>query len=83
MRDTALDMLDLLTMHRALSRNDAYPLMSVTADFGVTQVVDGRQGVYVRIGRDLFPSWNSANPRADLTDIRTNTRPCPQPGTAR
>ncbi|MGI4744520.1 MAG: acetamidase/formamidase family protein [Janthinobacterium lividum] len=55
MRDAALDMLDLLTTHRGLSRNDAYSLMSVAADFGITQVVDGRQGVHVRIGRDLFP----------------------------
>jgi formamidase len=29
--------------------------MSVAADFGVTQVVDTRQGVHVRIGRALFP----------------------------
>ena len=55
MRDAALDMLELLTTHRGLSRNDAYSLMSVAADFGVTQVVDGRQGVHVRIARDIFP----------------------------
>ena len=55
MRDASLDMLDLLTTHRRLSRNDAYSLMSVAADFGVTQVVDGRQGVHVRIDRAIFP----------------------------
>ena len=55
MRFAAVDMLDLLTTHRGLSRNDAYSLMSVAADFGVTQVVDGRQGVHVRIARDMFP----------------------------
>jgi acetamidase/formamidase len=47
-------MLELLTDHRGLSRNDAYSLMSVAADFGVTQVVDGRQGVHVRIPRTIF-----------------------------
>ena len=54
MRFAAVDMLDLLTTHRGLNRNDAYSLMSVAADFGVTQVVDGRQGVHVRIARDIF-----------------------------
>ena len=54
MRDASLDMLGLLTEHRGLSRNDAYSLMSVAADFGVTQVVDGRQGVHVRIPRGIF-----------------------------
>ena len=38
-----------------LSRNDAYSLMSVAADFAVTQVVDGRQGIHVRIPRTIFP----------------------------
>jgi len=56
MRAAALDMLGLLTDHQKLSRNDAYSLMSVAADFAVTQVVDGRQGVHVRIPRDIFPA---------------------------
>lgn len=59
MRDASLDMLGLLTDHVALSRNDAYSLMSVAADFGVTQVVDGRQGIHVRIPRDIFPARGS------------------------
>jgi len=56
MRNASLDMLTLLTEHQRLSRNDAYSLMSVAADFGVTQVVDGRQGVHVRMPRDIFPA---------------------------
>ncbi|MGA9017030.1 MAG: hypothetical protein WB509_31425 [Acetobacteraceae bacterium] len=28
--------------------------MSVAADFSVTQVVDGRQGVHCRIARNIF-----------------------------
>jgi acetamidase/formamidase len=55
MRQAALDMLQLLTEHQRLSRNDAYSLMSVAADFGVTQVVDGRKGIHVRIARGMFP----------------------------
>ena len=55
MRNAALGMLDLLVDHQGLSRNDAYSLMSVCADFTVTQVVDGRQGVHSRIPRTIFP----------------------------
>jgi acetamidase/formamidase len=56
MREAALDMLRLLTEQRRLSRDDAYSLMSVAADFAVTQVVDQRQGVHVRIPRAIFPA---------------------------
>jgi acetamidase/formamidase len=56
MRKASLEMLNLLTTNQNLSRNDAYSLMSVAADFGVTQVVDGKQGIHVRIGRGIFPA---------------------------
>jgi len=56
MRDASLEMLGLLTDHVGLSRNDAYSLMSVATDFAVTQVVDGRQGVHVRVPRSIFPA---------------------------
>ena len=55
MKNASLDMLALLTEHQGLSRNDGYSLMSVAADFGVTQVVDGTKGIHVRIDRALFP----------------------------
>jgi acetamidase/formamidase len=55
MRGASLDMLELLCDHYDLSRNDAYSLMSVAADFAVTQVVDGTQGIHVRIPRSIFP----------------------------
>ncbi|OCC24439.1 formamidase [Croceicoccus estronivorus] len=54
-KNAAIDMLHLLTEHQGLSANDAYSLMSVAADFGVTQVVDGTQGIHVRIPRHIFP----------------------------
>ena len=53
-KNAALDMLHLLTEEQGLSRNDAYSLMSVAADFGVTQVVDGTQGIHCRIDRSVF-----------------------------
>ena len=61
MRFAALDMLQLLTEQQRLSRNDAYSLMSVAADFGVTQVVDGRKGIHVRIARGIFPPGRASD----------------------
>lgn len=55
MKNAAKDMLHLLTEHQGLSANDAYSLMSVAADFGVTQVVDGTLGIHARIDRTIFP----------------------------
>jgi len=55
MRSASLEMLNFLTNLQNMSRDDAYSLMSVAADFAVTQVVDGRQGVHVRIPRSVFP----------------------------
>ena len=56
MRQASIEMLNLLTEHKGLSRNDAYSLISIAADFAVTQVVDGRQGIHVRIPRAMFPA---------------------------
>jgi acetamidase/formamidase len=39
---------------RKLSEDEAISLMSVAADFGVTQVVDGNWGVHAVIRKDLF-----------------------------
>lgn len=60
MRDASLEMLSFLHNHQGLSKNDAYSLMSVAADFAITQVVDGRRGIHVRIPRNIFPSGESA-----------------------
>ena len=62
MRNTALDMLTFLSEHRGLSRDDAYSLMSVAADFAVTQVVDQRRGIHARIPRGIFTSDQEAEP---------------------
>jgi acetamidase/formamidase len=56
MKSASMDMLKLLDEQVGLSKNDAYSLMSVASDFGVTQVVDGTLGVHVRVNRDMFPA---------------------------
>jgi hypothetical protein len=54
-------MLLLLTEQQGLSRDDAYSLMSVAADFSVTQVIDARQGIHCKIPRSIFPAkWKTA-----------------------
>ncbi len=59
MRDAALQGMHFLTERQNLSRNDAYALMSVAVDFGITQVVDGVVGVHGRIPRSMFSSRNA------------------------
>ena len=56
MRNASVDMLQFLTENQGLSREDGYSLMSIASDFAVTQVVDGTQGVHVRISRGIFPA---------------------------
>ena len=43
----------LMTVHR-LSEDEAIALMSVAADFGITQVVDGNWGVHGSMRKDVF-----------------------------
>ena len=54
MKGAARGLLDLLVGRHGLSRDDAYSLISVAGDFGVTQVVDMRQGVHGMIAKSLF-----------------------------
>jgi hypothetical protein len=46
--------LSFLVDQKGLSRDDAYSLISVAGDFGVTQVGDQRQGVHGMIAKNLF-----------------------------
>jgi acetamidase/formamidase len=54
MRAAARRTVDLLGSRYGLTRDDAYALTSVSVDFTVTQVVDGRQGVHGRIDKRCF-----------------------------
>jgi acetamidase/formamidase len=54
MKAAARALLEFLVTDKGLSRDDAYSLLSVAGDFGVTQVVDQRQGVHGMIAKRLF-----------------------------
>jgi acetamidase/formamidase len=54
MKSCARSLLSFLVDHRGLSRDDAYSLISVAGDFGVTQVVDQRQGVHGMLAKSVF-----------------------------
>jgi len=58
----------LMTVHR-LSEDEAIALMSVAADFGVTQVVDGNWGVHGSIRKNVFVSGPSMQSACDGVNI--------------
>lgn len=53
-RQVALDSITFLKEQRGLSVDEAYTLLSVACDFGITQVVDQKQGIHVIIPKSLF-----------------------------
>lgn len=66
LRAASLDTLVLLEEHLGLSRNDAYSLMSVAGDVGITQVVDATLGAHVKIARGIFPSLKSLSDKRPI-----------------
>jgi acetamidase/formamidase len=48
------EMIDFLATEKGLTRDDAYMLTSVAADFAITQLVDGNKGVHGMIKKSLF-----------------------------
>ena len=54
MRQSAEQMLDFLVTKRQMSADEAYSMVSVAVDFGVTQVVDIRQGCHAAVPKRLF-----------------------------
>jgi acetamidase/formamidase len=60
MKAAARSLLRFLVEQKGLSPDDAYSLVSVAGDFGVTQVVDQRQGVHGMIAKSLFVPLASA-----------------------
>lgn len=50
------EMVDFLSTHTQLSREDAYMLASVAADLSITQLVDGTKGVHAMIPKAIFVS---------------------------
>ena len=55
MRDAFRKMRKFLMNAKGLNEDEAITLMSVAADFGVTQVVDGNWGVHGIIPKGIFP----------------------------
>jgi formamidase len=54
MREAAMEMLHLLVGTFGLGPHDAYSLMSVAVDFGVTQVVDTRRGIHAALPKAVL-----------------------------
>jgi len=48
------EMIDFLVTEKHLTRDDAYQLASVAADFDITQLVDGNKGVHAMIPKSIF-----------------------------
>src|SRR5204863_7052904 len=48
------EMIDFLVTEKHLTRDDAYQLASVAADFDITQLVDGTKGVHAMIPKAIF-----------------------------
>jgi len=48
------EMIDFLVTEKHLTRDDAYQLASVAADFDITQLVDGTKGVHAMIPKSIF-----------------------------
>jgi acetamidase/formamidase len=48
------EMIDFLVTTRGLSKEDAYVLSSIAADFAITQLVDGKKGVHGMIAKSIF-----------------------------
>jgi len=48
------EMIDFLVTEKHLTRDDAYQLSSVAADFDITQLVDGTKGVHAMIPKAIF-----------------------------
>jgi acetamidase/formamidase len=48
------EMIDFLVTAKGMSKDDAYMLSSVAADFHITQLVDGKKGVHGMILKSIF-----------------------------
>lgn len=50
------EMIDFLVTEKGMTRDDAYMLSSIAADFSITQLVDGKKGVHGMIAKSIFTS---------------------------
>jgi len=54
MRLAVREMVDFLVTEKHMSRDDAYMLCSLAANFHVTQAVDATKGVHATLAKSLF-----------------------------
>jgi len=54
------EMIDFLVKEKGLTKDDAYMLTSVAADFHITQLVDGKKGVHGMILKSIFAATSGA-----------------------
>jgi acetamidase/formamidase len=66
------EMIDFLVTEKHLTRDDAYQLASVAADFDITQLVDGTKGVHAMIPKAIFVG--SRQTQSDKDDLITLER---------
>ena len=64
--------IDFLVTEKHLTRDDAYQLASVAADFDITQLVDGTKGVHAMIPKAIFV--RSSQTQSDKDDFITLER---------
>ncbi|NLK01277.1 MAG: formamidase [Clostridia bacterium] len=69
MRLATLEMIDFLVDNKGLNRVEAYSLISVAANFSVTQVVNLEQGVHCSIRKDIFPQNQGSGKTSNVTKI--------------
>lgn len=64
--------IDFLVTEKHLTRDDAYQLASVAADFDITQLVDGTKGVHAMIPKAIFVARSQT--QSDKNDFITLER---------
>ena len=70
MRDAFRKMRHFLMTTKGLCEDEAISLMSVAADFGVTQVVDGNWGVHGIVEKRMFADASSLSGRIGMAVAR-------------
>jgi hypothetical protein len=66
--------IDFLVTEKHLTRDDAYQLASVAADFDITQLVDGTKGVHAMIPKSIFIGGSQTQGSSDKDDFITLER---------
>lgn len=66
--------IDFLVTEKHLTRDDAYQLASVAADFDITQLVDGTKGVHAMIPKSIFVGGRQTPGSGDKDDFITLER---------